>query len=62
MRTPLARGYKRERRTKSKGLEKISRVVGIEGETLGNTGGLRENLVRVVNEGQGRSNQAKLRA
>ena len=34
MRTPLARGYKRERETKSKGLEKISREGSIEGKTL----------------------------
>ena len=38
MKTPLTRGYKRERGTRSKGLEKFWRNESIEGETLGNTG------------------------
>ena len=37
MKTPLARGYKRERGTKSKRLEKFLGEEGIEGEILGNT-------------------------
>ena len=35
MKTPLTRGYKRERGTRSEGLEKFWRKESIEGETQG---------------------------
>lgn len=38
MKTPLTRGYKRGRRTKSKGLEKLEGRESTEGEILEDTG------------------------